>query len=133
MSDQLNRSLYSTMLRLLKVIPMIGALCYALNTFFSIFDIELIFLSYFAHFSILALLFLYICSYVFRFCEYHRMFLHYMFFNELLNIVDYYWELPISNRGLFAAHVVLVCLTLFFVLFLYVKERHKAALAADYQ
>lgn len=72
--------------------------------------------------SFLPLLFLYLASYVFKFCEYHRMFLHYIAANNLLTLYDFYIGLPISNKMLFMVHVALVGLLLFFVLFLYNKE-----------
>lgn len=73
----MNRLLYKVELYLVKVIPMIYALLSLLNTTLSYFDINTVILSYIGSVSFITLLFLYITSYVFKFCEYHRMFIHY--------------------------------------------------------
>lgn len=120
-----NKRLYKVELLLLKVLPMLIALCYALNSLLSYFDIDLVFIGYVAHVSLLPLIFLYTSSYMFRFCEYHRMFLHYTVINELINIYDYYIGIPITNRDFFILHIVLIWITLFVVLYLYVKHHKK--------
>lgn len=73
-----SKILYKIQLYLLKVIPMVMAFICLLNTVLSYFDIDVILLSYLGSCSILMIVYLYIASYVFRFCEYHRMFLHYI-------------------------------------------------------
>ena len=122
-----SKRLYKIELLSLKVLPMLIALCYALNSLLSYFDIDLVFIGYVAHVSILPLIFLYTSSYVFRFCEYHRMFLHYIVVNELINTYDYYIGIPISNRDFFILHIVLIWVTLFIILYLYVKHHKKPA------
>lgn len=120
-----SKRLYKIELLSLKVLPMLIALCYALNSLLSYFDIDLVFIGYVAHVSILPLIFLYTSSYVFRFCEYHRMFLHYIVVNELINTYDYYIGIPISDRNFFILHIVLIWVTLFIILYLYVKHHKK--------
>ena len=73
--------------------------------------------------SILPLLFLYLASYAFEFCEYHRMFLHYVAVNNIIICFDYYVGLPISDVNLFMLHIIIVGLFLFLVLYFYRKER----------
>ena len=72
--------------------------------------------------SFLPLLFLYLASYAFHFCEYHRMFLHYIVVNNILTLYDFYIGIPISDKMLFTIHVALVGQLLFLVLYLYKKE-----------
>lgn len=92
-----NKSLYKIELYLLKVMPMLLAAIYLINTVLSYYDIILPVLSYIGGLSLIPLVFMYISSYVFRFCSYHRMFLHYIVINDLINLVDYYYTLPISD------------------------------------
>lgn len=73
--------------------------------------------------SLLPLIFLYLASYVFRFCEYHRMFLHYVVANNALTYADYYIGLPIDNATLFMAHIFLIGVFLFLVLYFYRREK----------
>ena len=121
-----SKCLYKIELYLIKVIPMIISLVFLLNTILSYFYIEVPLLSYIGGISLLPLLFLYISSYVFRFCLYHRLFLHYISLNWVLNIIDYYWGIPISDKGLFLLYMIITGVFLFFILYLHQKSRkHK--------
>lgn len=115
--------LHKTLIVFLKAIPMLLALTALLNTLFSYFDIESEYLSYIA--AILVIAFLYIASYVFHFCEYHRMFLHYFVVNLILNTWDYYWGIPVSDKNLFLLYLIIAGVSLFLTLYLYLKSRKK--------
>lgn len=119
------KRLHKLLLVTLKVIPMLLALVCLLNTVLSYAGIDLVVLSYIGGVSILPLVFLYISSYAFRFCEYHRMFLHYVAVNWILNIYDYYVGIPLSDRNLFAMYLIITCVFLFIILYLYLKTRKK--------
>ena len=110
-------NLHKLLLLVLKYIPMVIALCYMLNT---MLYIEL--LSNIAGVSLLTWIFLYLASVVFEFCSYHRMFLWYILIDDVLNIVDYYWSIPISTDNLIRIHNILAVITLFIVLVLYAKS-----------
>jgi len=114
---------YKIMLIALKVIPMLLALCSMLNILFDFFGIDSFILSFIGGMSLLPLAFLYIVAYVFQFCIYHRMFLHYILANNLLTYADYFFGLHVSDRILFMVHVFVVGLSLFFILYFYRKEK----------
>lgn len=116
------KSLHKLLLVTLKVIPMLLALICLLNTTLSYFGIDLVVLSFIGGVSVLPLIFLYISSYAFRFCEYHRMFLHYVTINWLLNIYDYYIGIPLSDRNLLAMYLIITCVFLFLILYFHQKE-----------
>ena len=97
---------YKVTLGLLKIIPMLLATCDALNTLTCLLGYDLVVLSFIGGVSFLTLTFLYLVSYVFRFCIYHRMFLHYVVINDLLSIYDYHIGIPISDVGLFLVHII---------------------------
>lgn len=122
-----NKSLYKIELYLLKVMPMLLAAIYLINTVLSYYDIILPALSYIGGLSFIPLLFMYISSYVFRFCSYHRMFLHYIVINDLINLIDYYYTLPISDWELLILHMSIAGISLFIILYLYVKSNRKYA------
>ena len=116
--ERLRRSSFHKLLLLvLKYIPTVIALCYMLNTILYIEP-----LSNIAGVSLLTWVFLYLASVVFEFCSYHRMFLWYILIDDILNIVDYYWNIPISTDNLIRVHNILAGITLFVVLILYVKS-----------
>lgn len=122
-----DKTLYKLELYLLKIIPMLLALIAFLNTVLSYFDIDLVIWSYIGSVSLLPLIFLYMSSYVFRFCEYHRMFLHYVVITNALNVYDYYVGIPISDRELIVLHMIITGMSLFIILYLYVKSTKKSS------
>ena len=126
MEENINiKYLHKLLLITLKVIPMLLALLCLLNTTLSYFGIDLVIISYIGGVSVLPLMFLYISSYAFKFCEYHRMFLHYVTFNWIINIYDYYIGIPLSDRNLLAMYLIITCIFLFIILYLYLKSRKK--------
>ena len=125
-----SKILYKVQLYLLKVIPMGMAFICLLNTILSYYNIDLEFLSYVGSCSILMVVYLYISSYVFRFCEYHRMFLHYIVLNTAINTYDMYIGVPLSDRGIFILYLSIAGIFLFIILYLYVKN-HKKPITKD--
>lgn len=120
-----SKTLYKIELGLLKVIPMILALTALLNSILSYFGIDLYILSYIGGVSIFTMLFLYLSSYVFKFCEYHRMFLHYIVSTWIINIIDYYVGIPISDLEYLCLQMIIAGISLFIILCLYVKSHKK--------
>ena len=123
--DLKSKTLYKIELGLLKVIPMILALTALLNSILSYFGIDLYILSYIGGVSIFTMLFLYLSSYVFKFCEYHRMFLHYIVSTWIINIIDYYVGIPISDLEYLCLQMIIAGISLFIILYLYVKSHKK--------
>ena len=113
-----NKFLYKLEILILKFIPFILAILYFINTAFSIFEIDLPVLSYLAGLSLLPFCFLLVSSFVFRFCTWHRIPLYYIIFNNVLNIIDLTYEIPVENRGYFGMHLVLffICFITIFAL-----------------
>ena len=123
-----SKTLYKIELGLLKVIPMILALTALLNSILSYFGIDLYILSYIGGVSIFTMSFLYLSSYVFKFCEYHRMFLHYIVSTWIINIIDYYVGIPISDLEYLCLQMIIAGISLFIILYLYVKSHKKSTI-----
>lgn len=121
-----SKTLYKIELGLLKVIPMILALTALLNSILSYFGIDLYILSYIGGVSIFTMLFLYLSSYVFKFCGYHRMFLHYIVSTWIINIIDYYVGIPISDLEYLCLQMIIAGISLFIILYLYVRSYKKS-------
>ena len=120
-----SNALYKIELYLLKVMPMLLAAIYLINTALSYYDIIVPILSHIGGLSIIPLIFMYVSSYVFRFCSYHRMFLHYIVINDSINLIDYYYTLPISDWKLFILHIGIAGIMLFVILYLYIKNHER--------
>ena len=117
----LNKNLYKLELYSAKVIPMIIAGIALANTVLSYYGIDVPSLSYIGGVSILVVIKFYITSYTYRFCSYHRMFLHYIVITNIINIYDYNIGIPISNRNLFVLHMIITGVSLFIILYLKFK------------
>ena len=107
----------------LKILPMLVAGVYLINTVLSYFDIDWPILSYIAQFILW--LFVMAASYRLRFCEYHRMFLWYILVNNIICYIDSRWPLPISNWDYFILHIIIAGVFLFLVLYFHQKCRKK--------
>lgn len=124
----MNKLLYKLTLQIFKIIPMIYALLSLLNTILSYLDINVDILSYIGSVSLVTLVLLYMISYVFKFCEYHRMFIHYTTVTWVLNIIDLYIGIPVSNFYYLDIQLIIAGISLFIILFLYCKTKIKLRL-----
>lgn len=129
--EKVGRRSHKLLLITLKFIPMITALCYLLNTVLSAFGIYAGFLSHISGMSLLPWIFILISTYVFKFCNYHRMFLYYILVSDIINIIDYYAGIPISTFHLIALHFCIAGVFLFIILYLYVKSHKKSSSETD--
>ena len=122
-----NKTLYKIFLFTLKVIPMVISALFLLNTILSYYYIDASILSMIGGVSFFTLLFLYISSYVFKFCNYHRMFIHYISLQWIINLVDYYIGIPINDISFMLLGLTIFGIFLFIILYLYVTTNKKDA------
>ena len=120
-----NRTLHKILLLILKVIPMLTALGYLLNTLFSYIGIDTPIFSHLVGMSLLPWIYILVSAVVFKFCIYHRMFLYYVFIVDNLNIVDYYKGIPVSDINLLIVHSIITGVFLFLILYFYVNHCKK--------
>lgn len=121
--EKLNKIFYRIELYLIKMIPIAIALIALLNTILSYFYIEVPLLSYIGGVSLFELMFLYLSSYVFKFCIYHRLPIHYITINWLLNIYDYYIGIPLSNKNLFLIYMIITGIIILLILYFKFKKK----------
>ena len=120
--------LFKSEMLVLKGLPMILAFLALLSTIFDRYEINSVIINY-AMFFIMYL-FLYLSSYVFKFCEYHRMFLHYIVLVNILSIYDVYIGIPLNFYWLFRLYLIITGIFIFVILYMYVKS-HKKLTAKD--
>jgi hypothetical protein len=117
-----NKSLHKLLILAIKYTPLVIALCYMLNTLFAWMGFYFEPLSNIAGMSLITWVFTYLATIAFKFCVYHRMFLWYILADDMLNIIDYYWSLPITDSQILRLHNGLIGLLLFALLIVYVKS-----------
>ena len=100
-----------------KVIPMLLAFFHFINILLAYFNISWIFINDLAGVSIFTIAVLYIVSYALKFCEYHRMFIHYCVITNILNIYDEYVGIPIDNQNYFILLMTISAMMLFLILY----------------
>lgn len=115
--------MYKLELLSVKYIPMLIALVVLANAILSYFDIYINELDYLAGTSILTLVPMYISSYAFRFCSYHRMFIHYILSHKILLTVDVYIGIPISDYNLLLLNLTVA--GIFMVIIVYLHQKCK--------
>lgn len=69
--------------------------------------------------SLLSVGHLYNSSKVYKFCKYHRMFIHYIVVNNIVNCVDYYIKIPGSDERLLSLNISIAGIFLFLILYYY--------------
>lgn len=109
----------------LKILPMVLAGLFLTNTILSYFYIDYEIISYLAGVGFIPWLFIMMASYRLHFCEYHRMFLWYIFANNAICWADSQFTLPIPNWSYFILHIIVAGLFLFLVLYFHQKCRKK--------
>ena len=93
---------------------------FVINTILFYFRLDTVICSVLA--AILAWLFLYISSFVFKFCLYHRMFLYYIVVVEVLNWIDYDYDLFKTDDKAVAINVIIAGIFLFIILALKINH-----------
>lgn len=118
MEEKLSKKMVKNFVLATKVLPMIIAAIYFLNSTISFFYGNDIPLNYLGGVSLLPVLYLYLASYTFKLCEYYRMYLHYIVVINIINIYDYYIGIPIDDISMYLLCVLLTTITMFIVIYL---------------
>jgi hypothetical protein len=72
------------------------------------------------------LVFIYLISYVFRYCAFHRMFIHYYAFIQLLNVIGHYNWLPTDGETTTLIHDSVTIVFIISATIMYVIKFRKA-------
>lgn len=116
------RILYKILLIFLKYIPVVIALSYMMNTAMAYINVDVPQLSIFSGMSVLTWIFIYLASVVFKFCLYHKMFLYYIILTDIINLIDYYIGIPLSDFNILAIHSVITCIFILVILYFYIRR-----------
>ena len=117
--ESLSKTLYKIVLYSVKVIPMVVSGIYLMNTVLSYFNIDLELFSYVVQFLFIGQM--YATSFAFKFCAWHRMFIHYILIIFILNIIDYHIGFPLSDKGMFTLYIIIATVCMFLALYLKIK------------
>jgi len=120
--ERLNKIMYKLLIIVIKSIPFIIAAFYILDLLLQFFGIDTVVLGYIAHITIIPWLFMYLSSFVFKFCIVHRLPLYYILIEDIVVIADSYIGLPVSTIAIYEIHFAIIGLFLFLILYLHQRE-----------
>lgn len=126
--EELSRIQYRITLLLVKYIPWIIA---AFNLLFYVLDcfgINLVFVNFIAVLSVLPAICLIAFSILFKFCVWHRLPIYYIFVQNIVNAIDFYIGIPVSNLSM--CYIYLIITGIFVLLGAYLKNRYNEKVRA---
>ena len=132
--NQLNKELYKVDLFLLKLLPVIMVISHIIASYGAIFQVVsgaaiiIQIVSHYLGLVIAPIAFMYISSHVFQFCNYHRMFIHYIAVIELMNVTNWYFRIPITNELYNGIQVTITIVFAILALVMYIKKRRQIRL-----
>ena len=121
--ESLSRVLYKAVIVAIKIIPILIATLFLIRSILMCIEVDVTWLSYLCGMSLIPLLFMYLVSYAFKFCAYHRMFLHYIVVNDAINYIDYYIGIPLQYHELLRLHFIIA--GIFLLLIIYYHQKWK--------
>lgn len=118
-----NKVLYKLQIWSTKYLPIILALLYLANTIAAYFNYELAIAAMLGGMSLLPLSKLYLDSWTYKLCTHHRIFIYYIFIEDILECIDYYTEGKlISDSEMFLSDAILFSIALF--IYIILKRRY---------
>lgn len=114
---------YKSFLIILKYMPHVLALFYIVYTLLQFIEIDSLLLGHIMHLSIASWLFMYLASFVFRYCYIHRLPLYYIATNEIITNIDYYIGIPIEDIELLFLHLAIIGILILWYSYFYFKYK----------
>lgn len=133
-TNQINKELYKVDLFLLKLLPIIMVISHIIASYGAIFKVVsgaaiiIQIVSHYLGLVIAPIAFMYISSHVFQFCNYHRMFIHYIAVIELMNVTNWYFRIPITNELYNGIQVTITIVFAILAIIMYIKKRRQIRL-----
>ena len=117
----MNKRMYKLELLCVKYVPIIIAAIVLLTAILARFDVYVDELNYIAGTSFLTLIPMYISSIVYKFCKYHRMFIHYILTHKIVATIDMYIGIPLEDGMLLLLYLIIAGIFAFLALYLHQK------------
>lgn len=114
---------------IIKIYPMVVAVGYFCILLCHYFDINLRFCEFFIIQTFSSLLLLYLLSYVFQFCLYHRIFLHYVLIQNIISYIDEIYTISVSDKHFLYTQMCLLFVVLVIALLSYLRKKNLAVFA----
>lgn len=116
-----NKMMYKIELLSIKYTPIVVSLSILIGLLLTYNDIDITILDIFTSASIIATIPMYISSYVYKFCKYHRMFIHYIVVIHFIDTCDMIFNIPIDDYNLLITYLIITGIFIFIIAYLYLK------------
>ena len=120
MEERLSVRLVKVFRIYLKILPIILAITSFANCALAYLGFQFKVYAHIFFFFIIS--FIYVASYVLKFCEYHRISLHYIVIIYIINCYDYYIGIPINYIELFMLYSIITFISIFIAIYLKLKH-----------
>ena len=117
--------MYKLELASVKYTPIIVAFSILIGLIFSYLEIAIPLIDTLFGASIIATIPMYISSYTYKFCSYHRMFIHYIVLVHLVDTCDILIGIPLDDFNLLILYLIITGILAFIILFLYLRNKNK--------
>lgn len=117
----MNKLMYKLELISVKYVPIITALLYTISMILSYLDMDVRIFDVIVGNSLITTVPMYISSYVFRFCKYHRMFIHYLVTVNIIDLIDVTVGIPVDDFNLLIIYLIIAGIFAFLALYLHQK------------
>lgn len=121
--SNLNKRLYKLTILTLKFLPIVMASAFMISNLIHITAIQMI--CHIIGINAAQFLFIYLTSYVFKFCNYHRIFIHYLVLKETINLIDWYVGIPISDKAIQIVHIAIALVFIVIAVKMYYNKNIK--------
>ena len=128
--ENINKNLYKLTIITLKFLPIIMASAFMISNIIHITIVQII--CHIIGLNVAQFLFIYLTSYAFKFCNYHRIFIHYLVLIETINVIDWYIEIPISDKAMQITHIVISVVFILIAIKMYYNKNIKCIKDKDY-
>lgn len=128
--ENINKNLYKLTIITLKFLPIVMASAFMISDIIHITIIQII--CHIIGLNVAQFLFIYLTSYAFKFCNYHRIFIHYLVLIETINVIDWYIDIPISDKAMQITHIVISVVFIVIAVKMYYNKNIKCIKDKDY-
>lgn len=118
-----SKNLYKLLLVILKGLPMVMASGFIISNTIPNISPELNMIVHVCALIVPQFAFMYLSSYIFRFCSYHRIFFHYILAIQAITVTDWYIGIPISNEEIRQLQYAVTVVFAIIAFCLYIKHR----------
>lgn len=117
--------MYKLELVSVKYTPIIVAFSILIGLIFSYLEIAIPLIDTLFGASIVATIPMYISSYTYKFCSYHRMFIHYIVLVHLIDTCDILIGIPLDDFNLLILYLIITGIFLLLILYYHQKCKNK--------